>query len=69
MAYGDGDGSMNRRLRALLFISRFFQWASAVIVMGLASYFIAKYPRHEHIIYEEVIVRPPCPSQQKSAHS
>jgi len=55
MAYRAGDGNMNRPLRAALFVSRLLQWASAVIVMGIASYFIAKYPTHEHIIYEEVI--------------
>jgi hypothetical protein len=57
MAFRDGDGIMNKGLRTALFITRFLQWASAVIVMSLASYFIARYGRNEHIIYEEVIVR------------
>jgi lipopolysaccharide export LptBFGC system permease protein LptF len=57
MAFRDGDGIMNKGLRAALFVTRFLQWASAVIVMSIASYFIARYPRNEHIIYEEVIVR------------
>jgi hypothetical protein len=56
MAYRAGDGIMNRRLRTALFVSRLLQWVSAVIVMGIASYFIAKYTTDEHIIYEEVIV-------------
>jgi hypothetical protein len=49
----------NTRLRTGLFISRLLQWASAVVVMGIASYFLAKFDtaRHEHIIYDEVIVR------------
>jgi len=55
MAYREGSGIMNKPLRALLFVTRFLQWASAVIVMGIASYYIAKYTRNEHIIYYEVI--------------
>jgi len=56
MAPRDTDYT-NNRLRTALFVSRLLQWASAVIVMGIASYYIAKYTsdRHEHIIYEEVI--------------
>lgn len=65
MAYRHSDAVMNKPLRGALFFSRLLQWSSAVIVMGIASYFIAKYPRNEHIIYDEVIVRPPNPSQQK----
>lgn len=57
MAFRDGDGIMNKPLRTALFVTRFLQWASAVIVMSIASYFIARYARNEHIIYEEVIVR------------
>lgn len=45
--------------KLVLLADRVLQWSSAVIVMGLASYFISK--RHhasvgEHIIYAEVIV-------------
>jgi hypothetical protein len=44
-------------LRLVLFLFRVMQWASAVIVMGIASYYIHKYsPEGEHIIYAEVIV-------------
>lgn len=32
------------------------QWSSAVIVMGITSFFIHNYPKGEHIIYQEVIV-------------
>jgi hypothetical protein len=43
-------------LRPVLFFFRFMQWASAVIVMGIASSYIHKYnPEGEHIIYAEVI--------------
>jgi uncharacterized membrane protein YjfL (UPF0719 family) len=45
--------------KLVLLADRVLQWSSAVIVMGLASYFISK-RRHtsigEHIIYAEVIV-------------
>ncbi|KAL2005165.1 hypothetical protein VTN00DRAFT_3015 [Thermoascus crustaceus] len=41
--------------RPLLLITRFMQWSSAVIVMGLVSYFINRGPRGQHIIYQEVI--------------
>jgi len=41
--------------RPVLLASRLMQWASAVIVMGLASAFINKYSTGEHIIYAEVI--------------
>lgn len=45
--------------RPLLLVTRFFQWSSAVIVMGITSYFINIGPRGEHIIYQEVIVCSP----------
>jgi len=38
-----------------LMAARFLQWASAVIVMGITSYLIHKFPKGQHIIYEEVI--------------
>jgi len=38
-----------------LMAARFLQWASAVIVMGITSYFIHKFPKGQHVIYEEVI--------------
>jgi hypothetical protein len=51
-------------LRPVLFFFRFMQWASAVIVMGIASSYIHKYnPEGEHIIYAEVIVSLPSPIQ------
>ena len=42
--------------RPALLGSRVMQWASAVIVMGIASNFIHNYTTGEHIIYDEVIV-------------
>ncbi|KAJ5715582.1 uncharacterized protein N7483_012763 [Penicillium malachiteum] len=41
--------------RPLQLVTRTLQWSSAVIVMGLTSYFISKGPRGQHIIYQEVI--------------
>ncbi|KAL2832572.1 membrane-associating domain-containing protein [Aspergillus cavernicola] len=41
--------------RPLMLVIRSLQWASAVIVMGLTSYFISKGPRGQHLIYQEVI--------------
>lgn len=43
--------------RPLQLVTRALQWASAVIVMGLTSFFISRGPKGEHIIYQEVIVR------------
>jgi hypothetical protein len=43
-----------------MLLIRALQWASAVIVMGITSYFINKGPRGQHIIYQEVIVRLPA---------
>ena len=45
--------------RPLLLATRAMQWCSAVIVMGLASFFISRGPHGQHIIYQEVIVYPP----------
>lgn len=42
--------------RPLQLVTRALQWSSAVIAMGLTSYFIAKGPHGQHIIYQEVIV-------------
>lgn len=42
--------------RPLQLGTRVLQWASAVIVMGLTSYFISLGARGEHILYQEVIV-------------
>ncbi|KAH1316572.1 hypothetical protein KXX16_001618 [Aspergillus fumigatus] len=36
-------------------VVRFMQWSSAVIVMGITSYFINKWPHTQHTIYWEVI--------------
>ncbi|KAL2868958.1 uncharacterized protein BJX67DRAFT_379450 [Aspergillus lucknowensis] len=41
--------------RPLMLATRALQWISAVIVMGITSYFINKGPRGQHIIYQEVI--------------
>lgn len=43
--------------RPLQLLTRVLQWASAVIVMGLTSFFINRGPRGLHTIYQEVIVR------------
>lgn len=48
-------------LRPFQLITRVLQWCSAVIVMGITSYFIHRGPRGQHIIYQEVIVRPSIP--------
>ncbi|WEW59208.1 hypothetical protein PRK78_004677 [Emydomyces testavorans] len=42
-------------LSAGLLLMRLLQWVSAVIVMGIVSYFIHKGPKGTHLIYEEVI--------------
>ncbi|KAF9894456.1 hypothetical protein FE257_007959 [Aspergillus nanangensis] len=41
--------------RPLQLVTRVLQWASAVIVMGITSYFIHRGPRGQHLIYQEVI--------------
>ncbi|KAJ5885467.1 hypothetical protein N7495_009977 [Penicillium taxi] len=41
--------------RPLQLFIRCLQWSSAVIVMGITSYFIHKGPKGQHIIYQEVI--------------
>ena len=52
--------------RPLQLVTRTLQWCSAVIVMGLTSYFISHGPKGEHIIYQEVIVCAiPCPNYLK----
>ncbi|KAK2753328.1 hypothetical protein FQN55_003457 [Onygenales sp. PD_40] len=47
----------NKLVRAILFFTRFLQWGSAVIVMGIVSYFINKYShdRGQHLKYWEII--------------
>lgn len=42
--------------RPLQLATRVMQWSSAVIVMGLTSFFINRGPRGQHTIYQEVIV-------------
>jgi hypothetical protein len=42
-------------LKLLLVGSHFMQWASAVIVMGITSYYIAKFSDGQHLKYEEII--------------
>ncbi|KAJ5982231.1 hypothetical protein N7451_012331 [Penicillium sp. IBT 35674x] len=39
----------------LTILTRFMQWSSAVIVMGITSYFMHNWPKGEHTIYQEVI--------------
>ncbi|EEH39118.2 hypothetical protein PAAG_01580 [Paracoccidioides lutzii Pb01] len=46
---------VNTVLRGLLFFIRVIQWTSAVIVMGIVSYFLRRFPRGLHTKYEEVI--------------
>jgi hypothetical protein len=41
----------------VLLVNRVLQWSSAVIVMGITSYFIQRDLRGEHSKYTEVIVR------------
>ncbi|KAF7713963.1 Uncharacterized protein PECH_000750 [Penicillium ucsense] len=41
--------------RPLQLFTRFMQWTSAVIVMGITSYFIHRGPHSTHLIYQEVI--------------
>ncbi|KAL2215135.1 membrane-associating domain-containing protein [Thermoascus aurantiacus ATCC 26904] len=41
--------------RPLQLLTRFMQWSSAVIVMGIVSYLINKGPRGQHLIFQEVI--------------
>ncbi|KAJ5130008.1 uncharacterized protein N7515_006047 [Penicillium bovifimosum] len=41
--------------RPLQLATRTLQWMSAVIVMGLTSFFIHRGPRGQHIIFQEVI--------------
>ncbi|KAJ5910640.1 hypothetical protein N7504_005283 [Penicillium tannophilum] len=41
--------------RPLQLALRAMQWCSAVIVLGLTSWFISQGPRGQHIIYQEVI--------------
>lgn len=47
--------------RPVQLLTRVLQWSSAVIVMGITSYFIHVGPRGQHLIYQEVIVCL-CPS-------
>ncbi|KAE8380109.1 membrane-associating domain-containing protein [Aspergillus bertholletiae] len=41
--------------RPLLLVTRVMQWSSAVIVMGITSYFIHKGPRGLSLKYQEII--------------
>lgn len=45
--------------RPVQLVSRVMQWASAVIVMGITSYFIHKGPVGLSLKYQEIIVRLP----------
>lgn len=55
--------------RPLQLITRTLQWASAVIVMGLTSFFISRGPHGQHILYQEVIVRCPTPSSMSGTNN
>jgi hypothetical protein len=46
----------NKLTTIALLANRILQWSSAVIVMGITSYFIHKGLRGEHSKYTEVIV-------------
>lgn len=43
------------RLRCLLFVVNFMKWASACIVMAIASYFIHDFPRDGSTTFQEII--------------
>jgi len=45
----------NNLARPLLLVTRTMQWSSAVIVMGIYSYFVKKQHHGVHIIFNEVI--------------
>jgi hypothetical protein len=45
----------NTLIRPFALVTRFLQWSSAVIVMGLDSYFIHKHHGGVHLIFEECI--------------
>ncbi|KAJ5979715.1 hypothetical protein N7481_007013 [Penicillium waksmanii] len=42
--------------RPVQLATRTLQWSSAVIVMGLTSFFISRGPHGQHLLYQEVIV-------------
>ena len=46
----------NKLNTLVLLVNRVLQWSSAVIVMGITSYFIHRNLRGEHSKYTEVIV-------------
>lgn len=48
---------LNKLNALVLLVNRFLQWSSAVIVMGLTSYFLHRGLRNQHTKYTEVIVR------------
>lgn len=45
--------------RPVQLATRTLQWSSAVIVMGLTSFFISRGPHGQHLLYQEVIVSTP----------
>lgn len=50
-------------LSPLMLVTNILVWISAVIVMGILSYWISvNNHQGDHIIYEEVIVRRPLPN-------
>ena len=48
-------GITNTVVRPIALLNRFLQWSSAVVVMGLYSYFIARHHSGVHQIYTECI--------------
>lgn len=40
-----------RVMRPLLLVTRFMQWSSAVIVLGITSYYVHEFPHGAHLTY------------------
>ncbi|KAJ9629278.1 hypothetical protein H2203_001648 [Taxawa tesnikishii (nom. ined.)] len=55
MVNSDVIHGSSKLLRPALAASQFMAWASAVVVMGIVSYFLAHFAHTEHLIYQEVI--------------
>lgn len=53
---------LSKPLRFVALGTDVFVWVSSVIVTGIVSWFLKKYPdRSVHIVYQECIVRLPLP--------
>jgi hypothetical protein len=44
-------------IRTALGLNHWLHWASSIIVMSIAAYFIAKFAHNQHLIYWVTIVR------------